>query len=48
MAYRTKTEKKRALMALKQKSGNLFTSGVLSAGDMTAIFRIADKHLKKL
>lgn len=48
MAYKTKTQKKRALIALKQKSGNLFTAGVFSAGDMSAIFRIADKCLKKL
>ncbi len=53
MAKMTKTQKRRALEAIKQKSRKLWDSrfvgniGNMSTQDMIAIEKICDKYLKK-
>jgi len=48
MAKRTKTQKKRAAHDLATKARVLFLEGLLSAGDVDAVQRIANKAMKKL
>ena len=54
MPYKTKTQKKRALIAIKAKAFKLSrhrygsTKGVMMAKDWMAIEKICDKYLNKL
>lgn len=48
MASRTKTQKKRAALFLQQKARILFMEGLISANDVDAVSRIANKAMKKL
>jgi len=51
MAKMTKTQQKRAYLAIKQKAGKLWMSrasgGRMTTQDLVAIEKICDKYLKK-
>jgi hypothetical protein len=48
MGYRTKTQKKNALMSIQNKSMKLFSTGCMSMKDANAIQMIVDRNLKRL
>ena len=48
MVYKTKTEKKRALVSMDAKARKLYLCGVLSIKDAETINKISDKGLNKM
>jgi len=48
MAYRLKSEKKRALKAIQSKAMKLFSSGAISMKDADNISKIVNLRLKQL
>jgi hypothetical protein len=46
--YKTKTQKKNAMKAIRSKAMKLFASGAIDMKDANSIARIVDMRMKKL